>query len=93
MFMCCLTSLRYLKDSFKIYQIIYLKDICDLYLEDILKIYGFDISVFPTYYYRKCTPTSSMNMVNSRCAKQRTCFVDHIHGSGCNTNAEESQLE
>ena len=51
MSMCCLP--RYLQDTFKIYQIIYLKDICDLYLEDILKIYGFDISVFPTHYYRK----------------------------------------
>ena len=46
MSMSCLTSPRYLQDTFKIYQIIYLKDICDLYLEDILKIYGFEISVF-----------------------------------------------
>jgi|688.fasta_scaffold453712_1 hypothetical protein len=39
MFMCCLTYPRYLQDTFKIYQIIFLKDICDLYV-CILKIFG-----------------------------------------------------
>ncbi len=64
-----------------------------MYLEDIWKIYGFDISVFPTHYYRKCTPTSSMNMVNKTSALSCALAIDHIHGSGCNTNAEEIRTE